>query len=37
MAQEKDYPEVHKHFQSLMGQYQKENAAVMQGFGSLLA
>lgn len=35
MAQEKNYPEIHQHFLFLMGQYQKENPSVMQGFGSL--
>ena len=35
MAQEKSYPEIHQHFLSLMGQYQKENPSVMQGFGAL--
>jgi hypothetical protein len=31
MAQEKNYPEIHQHFLSLMGQYQKENPSVMYG------
>ena len=35
MAVEKRYPDIHAHYQKLMGQLQREIPSVMEGFGAL--